>query len=93
MSGKLTVDGIFIMVVTANFMQSGSLTIGGINADYGTATDWTGNTAGLMMECSNYTEICVHDANTRVVSLMYYDGVYNKYILVGIKDGVKLKHK
>ncbi len=33
-------------------------------------------TAGLMMECSNYTEIYVHDAGTRVASLMYYDGIY-----------------
>jgi hypothetical protein len=57
-------------------MQSSSLTIGGINADYGTGgTQWTYNTAGLMMECADYTEIAVHDAGTRVDFLMYYDGV------------------
>jgi hypothetical protein len=34
-------------------MQSGSLTIGGTNVNYGTDTGWTSNTAGLMMECAN----------------------------------------
>jgi hypothetical protein len=34
-----------------NQMQSGSLTIGGINANYGGGNNWTANTAGLMMEC------------------------------------------
>ena len=39
-----------------------------------------------MLECSDYTEICVHDANTRVASLMHYDGVYNK-IYIGRNKG------
>jgi hypothetical protein len=51
-----------------SFMTSGSLTLGGANADYGTATSWSTNTAALMMKCHNYTEICVHDASTRVAS-------------------------
>ena len=70
-------------------MPSGSLTIGGANADYGTSTGWTSNTVGLLMECSSNTEICVHDASTRVASLMYYDGGNNKYILEEINDGEK----
>ncbi len=53
-------------------MASGSLTIGGTNADYETATNWSSSTAGLLMECNNYTEICVHDNGTRLASLMYY---------------------
>jgi hypothetical protein len=61
-----------------NSLTSGSLTIGGTTFDYGNATGWSTNTAGLMMECNNYTEICVHDASTRVASLMHYDGVSNK---------------
>ncbi len=48
-------------------MQSGSLTIE-TNANYGTGSSgWTSN-AGLMMECSDHTEIAVHDASTRVAS-------------------------
>ena len=39
-----------------------------------------------MMEYSDYTEICVHDANTRVASLMYYDGVSNQ-IVIGRNKG------
>ena len=53
-------------------MQTGSLTIGGTNANYGTGgNQWSSNTAGLMMECADYTEICVHDASTRVASFMF----------------------
>jgi hypothetical protein len=31
-----------------------------------------------MMECADYTEICVHDSGTRIASLMYYDGPSNQ---------------
>jgi hypothetical protein len=72
--------------VINNFMSPGSLTIGGVNADYGSATNWSSSTAGLMMECANYTEICVHDSGTRVASLIYYDGVYNN-INIGRNKG------
>jgi len=65
-----------------NYMQSGSLTIGGINANYGGGNNWNGNTAGLMMECQTYTEIAVHDAGQRIASFMYYvgDGTNQFYI-------------
>lgn len=69
--------------ITNGFMQSGSLTIGGTNADYGCQIygggGWSGNnTAGLLLECSNNTEIAVHDAGNRLVSLMaYYGGTVN----------------
>jgi hypothetical protein len=59
-------------------MSLGSLTIGGTLSNYGAATGWSSSTAGLMMECADYTEIVVHDANTRLASLMYHDGIYNK---------------
>ena len=57
-----------------NYMQSGSLTIGGININYGGGTNWNVNTAGLMLECLDNTEIAVHDAGNRVSSLMYFEG-------------------
>ncbi len=62
-------------------MASGSLTIGGTTIDYGNAIGWSANTAGLLMECLDNTDICVHDANTRVASFMYYDGVNNNFII------------
>jgi hypothetical protein len=64
--------------VPNNYMAAGSLTIGGTSANYGTATNWSSSTAGLMMECADYTEICVHDSGTRIASLMYYDGPSNQ---------------
>ena len=72
--------------ITAGYMASGSLTIGGTNANYGTATGWSSSTAGLLMECADYTEICVHDSGTRVASLMYYDGP-NNAITIGRNKG------
>jgi hypothetical protein len=45
-----------------NNMQSGSLTIGVINASYGGGSNWSSNTAGLMMECASKTEIDIHDS-------------------------------
>jgi hypothetical protein len=59
------------------FMASGSLTIGGTTANYGTSTGWSSSTAGLLMECQDYTEIVIHDSGARLASCMYYDGIYN----------------
>jgi hypothetical protein len=72
--------------VVNNFMAAGSLTIGGTTADYGTATNWSSSTAGLMMECNNYTEICIHDSGSRIASPMYYDGI-NNIINIGRDKG------
>ena len=68
--------------VPTGFMQAGSLTIGDVLLDYGCqyyGNSWTGNnTAGLLLECANNTEIAVHDSANRLVSLMaYYGGTVN----------------
>jgi hypothetical protein len=55
-----------------NFMTSGSLTIGNIDTNYGGGNNWTANTAGLMMECSDNTEIVIHDAGNSLHSFMRY---------------------
>jgi len=59
---------------TNNYMALGSLTLGATNKNYGAGSGWNGNTAGLLMECSDNTEIAIHDAGDRVVSFMYYAG-------------------
>jgi hypothetical protein len=43
-------------------MAAGSSTIGNFNANYGGSPNWSTNTAGLMMECQDHTEIVIHDA-------------------------------
>jgi hypothetical protein len=55
-----------------NNMAAGSLTIGNIGQNYGGGNQWTTNTAGLMLECADATEIAVHDSGAAVHSLMYY---------------------
>jgi len=65
-----------------NYMQTGSLTIGDPTKNYGGGTSfWTSNTAGLLMECLDNTEIAVHDAGTRVASLMYYTNASNTFTM------------
>lgn len=61
--------------VANGYMQTGSLTIGDPRRNYGGSSSfWTSNTAGLMMECLDNTEISVHDSGIAVMSFMYYSG-------------------
>ena len=77
-----------LSVVSSGYMQSGSLTIGGTNANYGGGNLWNGNTAGLLMECADNTEIAVHDSQLRVASFMYYEGgINNNKITIGRNMG------
>ncbi len=55
------------------------MTIGGSNANYGGGSNWNANTAGLLFECLDNTEIAVHDGDNRVSSLMFYAGGSNFY--------------
>jgi hypothetical protein len=54
-----------------NLMPAGSLTIGNINQNYG-GGGFDANTAGLLMECSDNTEIAIHDSGTSLHSFMRY---------------------
>lgn len=75
---KLDIRGTAVITSTNNFanangyMTSGSLTIGDIGLNYGGGNNWNSNTSGLLLECQDRTEIAVHDAGTRIASLMYY---------------------
>ncbi len=75
------------VAVPANHMASGSLTIGDIMKDFGGRSGWNSNTAGLLLETLNNTEIAVHDSNTRVASLMYYEGGATNRITIGRNMG------
>ena len=76
------------VAVPYNYMASGSLTIGGSNVNYGGGTNWNANTAGLLMECADNTEIAVHDGGLRVASFMYYEGgINNNKITIGRNMG------
>lgn len=69
-------------------MAAGSLTIGNVNGDYGGGTTgWNTNTAALMLECEDNTEIAVHDHNTRTSSLMYFEGNTANRITIGRNMG------
>ena len=70
-------------------MKPGSLTIGSCSAGYGGSTRaWDdNNTAGLLLETQNNTEIAVHNHNKRLASLMYYEGGDVNRITIGRNMG------
>ncbi len=68
-------------------MQSGSLTIGDINLNYGGVSNWSTNTSGLLFECLDNTEIAIHDYAHRLSSLMYYEGGTINKITIGRDKG------
>ena len=78
--GALGVSSTSPYAAVNSYMQAGSLAIGDTLLNYGGgASQWNTNTAGLIMECLNSTEIAIHDAGDRVVSFMYYSG--NRYTI------------
>ena len=64
-----------------NFMAPGSLTIGGNDRNYGGGTNWNDNTAGLLLETLDNTEIAIHDSNLRLASFMYYESANNCFTI------------
>jgi hypothetical protein len=69
--------------VVNELMASGSLTVGSTVTNYGGGRGWNANTAALMLETSANTEIAVHDAYSRLTSLVYYEGNEANRITVG----------
>jgi hypothetical protein len=55
-----------------NYMFPNTLTIGNQDINYGGGQLWNTNTAGLMFECRDHTEIAVHDSGNSVHSFMWY---------------------
>jgi hypothetical protein len=64
--------------VGQGYMASRTLTLGSTSSDYGGGSSWNTNTAAILLECANNTEIAVHDGGTRVASLMHYEGSPNR---------------
>ncbi len=84
LNGTLSVKGIANVWSGNNFasregfMMPGSLTVGSIEKSFGGGSGWNGNTAGLMLETADNTEIAIHDSATRLASFMYYEGGSNR---------------
>lgn len=86
-NGTLNVVGAEGYAIPKGYMAKGSLTIGDIQADYGGGSNWTSNTAGLLLECKDNTEIAIHDSGHRVASLMHYEGGNNNRVTIGRNMG------
>ena len=66
-----------------NQLLPGALSIGNLTTNYGGAAGWSTNTAGLLMECLNNTEIVILDSGEYLISALYYVGGSSKYIEYG----------
>jgi hypothetical protein len=83
-NGAMNVCGSSPYAVPNSKMQAGSLTIGDQLLNYGGGSGWSSNTAGLLLECADTTEIAIHDNANRIVSLIYYGGgTYGNVISMG----------
>jgi len=69
-------DGAGYAVPNAH-MTTGSLTIGSIAKNFGGGSGWSPNTAGLLLETLDDTEIAIHDSSVRIASVAYYQSVPN----------------
>ena len=74
-TGKINIGS---YAVAQGYMTSRTLTLGTTSSDYGGGSSWNTNTAAILLECLNNTEIAVHDSGTRVASLMHYEGSPNR---------------
>jgi len=66
-----------------NYVQNGTLVIGDINSNYGNGNNWNSNTAGLILECLDNTEIAIHDYGNRVVGAIQYLGNTTNQLIIG----------
>ena len=79
-NGVTNISGTSPYASQFNYMAAGGLIIGDILTDYGGGSLWNTNTAGLLMECANNTEIMVHDNGARLASIVQYLGGTNELI-------------
>ncbi len=83
-SGKLNLG---TYAVGQGYMTSRTITLGDNNLNYGGGSGWNTNTAALMFECADNTEMAVHDSGTRIASLMYFEGGSTNRITIGRNMG------
>lgn len=78
--GKLDVSGAVNIwsgeryAMPNNMMAAGSLTIGNCAANFGGGSGWNANTAALLLETLERTEIAVNTSGRGLTSLLYYEG-------------------
>ena len=74
-NGSIFACGTSSFAIPSGFnTQVGSLTLGDTTLNYGGGYQWTSSVAQILLECSDNTEIAVHDNGNRLASLMYYQG-------------------
>ena len=83
-SGKINIGD---WAAGQGYMASRTLTLGSTGSNYGGGNNWSGNTAALLFECADNTEIAVHDSGNRLASLMYFEGGSTNRINIGRNMG------
>jgi hypothetical protein len=85
-TGTMTCSGTLNLgtyAIQQGYMASRTLTLGDTTVNYGGGSDWNTNTAALIFECADNTETAVHDAGTRIASLMYFQGGSTNRVNIG----------
>jgi hypothetical protein len=82
-TGVASINGGNVYGAYNNQLLAGALCIGDTTTNYGGAGGWSTNTAGLLMECLNNTEIVILDSAEYLISALYYVGGTSKYIEYG----------
>jgi hypothetical protein len=88
--GNISTSGLMNMgdwAVGQGYMASRTLTLGSISSNYGGGNNWNANTAAILLECADNTEIAVHDAGNRVASLIHFEGGSTNRITIGRNMG------
>ncbi len=86
--GIAAVNGGSLFAASNSYLTAGALDIGDYERSYGGGTSqWSTNTAGLLLETLDNTEIAVHDSGSRVASLMYFEGGGTNRITIGRNMG------
>lgn len=66
-----------------NYLTTGALNVGDYNRNYGGGSAWNANSAGLLLECLDNTEVAVHDNGTRIASMLYFEGAGTNRLRIG----------
>jgi len=82
-NGKGQIRGATTYTNISTSMINGSLVIGDTSQNFGGGTGWNTNTAGLLMECLDNTEIAIHDNGIRIASFMRYVGGSTNQFYIG----------
>lgn len=81
--GVAAINGGTLYASANNHLTTGALNIGDYGRNYGGGSGWGANTAGILLECLDNTEVAVHDFGSRISSMLYFEGAGTNRLQIG----------